>query len=167
MPDDTTPDTKEAPAPAPAPAPAVQSSSGPSSSTSFVSQTNGGRTIFGLLAFATLFSVVGNEIAAVQKAKSVPQAVNSFVTEGGRIIVGGTLATAFLLLVSHAGRGGETFAVGLALVTAASSMLVFGAPVWRELNTAFGTSGTTPAGLTPTVAPTTGAPSTTRTGATK
>lgn len=129
--------------------------------TTNVSNRNGGRTIFGLIAFATVFSLVGNEIKTVTAAPTTTGAVTGFVTEGGKIIIGGTLATAFLLLISHAGEGGQELAVGLSLVTAVSSMLVFGAPVWDLISKTLGSKPTVPLATTTTPTATTATPSTT------
>jgi hypothetical protein len=109
--------------------------------TETVNNTQGGRLIFGLVGLATVFSLVGNEIKVVTSSK---EPATGFVTEGGKIIIGGTLATAFLLLLSHAGGPGNTLAVGLSVVTAASSLLVFGSPVWDEINKLFSSKPTTP-----------------------
>jgi hypothetical protein len=119
------------------------------SSVSRSTSTNGSRTIVGLMFFATTFSLVGNEIKVVNAKNGQPS--SGIVTEGSRIILGGVFATALLTLLSHAGDNGRQFAVGLALVTTVSSLLVFGAPVWDAANKLF---GSTPTGATAATAAT-------------
>ena len=126
----------------------------PSSSTSRSSATQGSRTIVGLMFFAVTFSLIGNEIKVTSGAKGSTPA--GPVTEGGKIIIGGVFATALLTLLSHAGENGRQFAVGLALVTTATSVLVFGAPVWDSANSLFGSKPTTPVGSTAATSPTHG-----------
>jgi hypothetical protein len=106
------------------------------------------------MAFATAFSLAGNELKMIEGAKSLSSAVGGPITEGGRIIIGGTFATAILLMISHAGDAGRTFAVGVAAIAALSSTLVYGAPVWNALNTLFKSTPTKPltGGTTPTTA---------------
>ena len=114
--------------------------------TSKATLTEPGRIIFGLMIATVVFSVVGEEVTG--KAK-----VNPF-----KIILGGTIATSLLILVSHAGDAGEQFGVGLSVIAFTSSALVYGAPVWKAANSAFGskptssTTATTPS--TPTTTPT-------------
>lgn len=59
---------------------------------------------------------------------------------------GGTIAGVLLLSLSHIGAAGAEFAQGLAFVTAASSTLVFGGPVWTTLTGAFPTKNS-PGGI--------------------
>jgi hypothetical protein len=126
----------------------------PSSSSSRSTPTQGSRTITGLMFFAVLFSLVGNELKIANQPATGPQ--KDGVSEGGKIIIGGIFATALLTLLSHAGDNGRQFAVGLALVTTASSVLVFGAPVWDAANKLFGSTPTTPVGATTATKPTQG-----------
>jgi hypothetical protein len=134
-------------------------------------QTNspGGRTIFALMFFAIGFSLLGNEIKVVhaastpasQKAHGNP--VNSVVDAGakgvtvsGRIILGGFVATALLVMLSHAGNPGREWAVGLATVTTIASATVspYAMPVWSELSHLFGSTPTGTTGSTGTASPT-------------
>jgi hypothetical protein len=119
----------------------------PTSSSSKSSPRQGSRTIVGLMFFAVSFSLVGNEL----KDKA-----GNPITTGSKIILGGIAATAILTLISHAGDTGNELAVGLALVTTASSVLVFGGPVWDRANTLFGSKPSTPAGATTATTPTQG-----------
>lgn len=106
-----------------------------------------GRLIFALMIFTMAFSIVGEEIGSSSGKKPT---LNPFL-----IIFGGTTATAFLTLLTHAGEAGETLGVGLATVAFTSSTLVYGKPVWDALNKAFGSKPTTPVGrTTPTTSPT-------------
>jgi hypothetical protein len=128
-----------------------------------ISNTKAGMTIAGLMAWSVMFALVGNEIT-VTKTGSATAKITSPITEGGKIILGGTLGTAFLLMISHAGSGGQQLATGLALLTAVSSMVVWGKPVFSEMSNLFGTTKPT-APLTTTTLNTSPTPATT--GATK
>lgn len=118
-------------------------------STSRSSPTSNSRTIVGLMFFAVTFALIGNEI---KQGKGGTQ-TGGLVTEGSKIILGGVFATAILTLISHAGEPGKQFAVGLAVVTTATSMLVYGGPVWSAAGNIFGSS--TPTNPTAATAPTT------------
>jgi hypothetical protein len=120
----------------------------PSSSSSRTVQSAPGRMIVGLMFFGVTFALVSNEIAP--KTSSSP--VNE-VTEGGKIIIGGIAATVALVLLSHAGEQGAQFATGLALITAVTSVLVKGGPVWASLSKVVGTKPIVP---TTATTPTTG-----------
>lgn len=128
---------------------------GPTQSSSTSRPTNvGSRSIVGLMFFAVAFALVGNEIKISNgNAGAVTKQVG-LVTEGSRIVLGGVFATTFLVLISHAGSGGQQLATGLALVTTATSLLVYGGPVWSAAGAIFGTTkGTTPsAGTSATAA---------------
>ena len=126
----------------------------PTTSTSKSSSTQGSRTIVGLMFFATSFALIGNELE--DKAGSP-------ITSGSKIILGGIVATSLLTLVSHAGDTGRQFAVGVALVTPATSLLVFGGTpgnpgqVWKKLGAVVGTTkATTPTASTAATTPTKG-----------
>jgi hypothetical protein len=127
-----------------------------------ISNTKAGMTVAGLMAWSVMFALVGNEITVVKSGSAAAKAISP-ITEGGKIILGGTLGTAFLLMISHAGSGGQQLATGLALLTAVSSMVVWGKPVFGELSNLFGSKPTTP--LTTTTLNTSPTPATT--GATK
>jgi hypothetical protein len=119
---------------------------GPTASSSRSSpSSSGSRMIVGLMGFAVAFSLVGNEIKVLNGTAAKG---TGFVTEGGKIILGGAFATAILTLISHAGDGGRELATGLALVTLATSALVYGGPVWSALGKVF--SNPTPAPTVPT-----------------
>jgi hypothetical protein len=94
-----------------------------------------GRLIFGLMTFTVVFSLVGEEISTGQGNE--PK-VSPFL-----IIFGGTVATSLLVLLSHAGEGGEELATGLALVTFISAATaIYTKPVWDAANKAFGSTPT-------------------------
>lgn len=120
--------------------------------TSSVVQSAPARTITMLMAFTVGFALLGHEID-VANAKSTttsPNKVATGVTVGGRILLGGFLAGGLLIGLSHAGAPGAELAEGLALVSMATSVLVYGGPVWSVLGRLVGNS-------TPT-APTTSNP---------
>lgn len=95
--------------------------------------TAAGRLIFGLMFFTVLFALVSDEIGAAGGTNPTPK------VPAIKIIIGGTVATSLLTLLSHAGDAGEKFATGLALIAFASGTLVYGKPVWDAANKAFGT----------------------------
>ena len=113
--------------------------------TSTITEDANSRIIFALMSFAVLFSLVGNEIKAVNNPQTGSTGV---VTVAGRIILGGFFATSLLVLVSHAGEPGRKIGVGLATVATLSSVLVYGKPVWDSANTLFGSKPTTALGPT-------------------
>jgi len=118
-----------------------------------------GSTIVGLMAWSAMFALVGNEINTVQAGKGVSGAakdVTTPITEGGKIIIGGTVGTAFLLMLSHAGTGGQELATGLALITAVSSMIIWGKPVFGLLSNTFSSKPTTPISTSLNTVPTVG-----------
>ena len=177
---DETP-TTEGPAPSTEPS-SEPSSEGPSrtrsaasSATSTAKQrveaTSSSRTIFGLMVFAVGFALIGNEVqilskktpkAAATTVGAVSQA-GSTITSSGRIILGGFFATSILVLLSHAGDPGKQFAVGLAGITALSSVLIKGGAVWGAANSAFGSTPTSPLSTASGGTSPTGATSTTST----
>lgn len=131
-----------------APASSGTSSGGGGAAPSSTSSTtrsvpNASRKVVGLMAFAVLFSVIGEEIKAV-KATNSKTAPGTF-TGPAKIILGGTIATAILSFAAETGSTGQQFAVGLAAVTAGTAMLIEGGPVWSLLNKFF---GSTPTGST-------------------
>jgi hypothetical protein len=134
-------------------------------STTAVTTTGDTKIIVALIAWGVLFAIIGREIEQIQgTAPKVgsPQNASQAITSSGRIIVGGFAAAALLSLLAHAGGPGRTFAVGLAAVTAISSMLVYGQPVWTELAYLTRSSpGATPTTPTASTAPTVGATNTT------
>ena len=124
---------------------AAQSRTTSSRSSVNLTPTAGSRTIFGLMAFAVLFSLVGNEIKSFQ---SVPTASKNPVSTGVRIIIGGFAGSMVLILVSKAGEPGRKFAVGTASVVTVAAVFVYGGPVWKALAGVFGSQPTKPTGAT-------------------
>lgn len=112
-----------------------------------------GRMIFGLMTFTMAFSLIGGEL---EKNQGKPQTVNPIT-----IIVGGTIATSLLTLISHAGEPGERLGVGLATVAFVTAALVYGKPVWDAANNAFGSKPTPRLTATTPSTPTTGVTATT------
>lgn len=120
------------------------SGGGGSSSTTRTSSTNGSGTVVALMGITVLFSLIGNEVKALQgtPAEGNVAVAGATLTTAGRIIVGGLVATTALTLLTHAGNGGRQFAVGLALVAMATSTLVYGGPVWKALSALLGGQAT-------------------------
>jgi hypothetical protein len=116
---------------------------GSSRSTVSYSPSSGSRTIFGLMAFAVTFALVGTEIESFQKA---PTATKNPVSDGVKIILGGFIGSAVLIMVSKAGEPGRKAAVGTAVVVVITSVVVKGKPVWDLVNKLFGSKPTTPLG---------------------
>ena len=119
-----------------------------------ISNTRSGTTIAGLMAWSVMFALFGNEVNTLESKSSTTKKVTGPITEGGKIIIGGTIGTAILLMISHAGPGGQQLATGLALVTAVSSMLIWGKPVFGLLDKAFGSTPTAPVSTTLNTSPT-------------
>jgi len=119
-----------------------------------ISNTKAGTTIAGLMAWSVMFALFGNEVNTLESKSSTTKKVTGPITEGGKIIIGGTIGTAILLMISHAGPGGQQLATGLALVTAVSSMLIWGKPVFGLLEKAFGSTPTAPVSTTLNTSPT-------------
>ena len=113
-----------------------------------VTNTQGARTVTAIMLFTVAFALVGHEIKAVSTKKSAT-AKSGVLTTGGRILLGGFVATTLLVLLSHAGTGGRQFAVGVASVALVTTALVEGQPVWYTLGKAV--SATPSKGSTPTV----------------
>jgi hypothetical protein len=112
------------------------------------------------MAFTVIFALIGNEIKTLgadagQPKESDPTVAGDVLTAGGRIILGGMVATSLLVLLTHAGNAGRQFAVGLAAVAMASSTLVYGGPVWSAMGTTFGSQPTGGTSSTTPTAPTT------------
>jgi hypothetical protein len=133
-----------------------------------------GRTIFGFMAFAVLFSVIGAEIRTVQAAASTTALHNpttpapnpgGLLYEPPLIFLGGTVATAILVLMADTGETGRTLGVGLAGITLAAAVLVNGGPVWTLINKLVSSKPTTPLSGTTATAPTTTSTTTNPTGA--
>lgn len=100
------------------------------------------RMIAALMFFTVAFSLVGNEIKGKKNTTGL-------ITEPAKIVLGGTAATAALVLISHAGDAGRQFAVGLALISFSTSALVYGGPVWRSLSSLTGRPGAVARNSTP------------------
>jgi hypothetical protein len=108
-----------------------------------------GRMIVTLLGFTVAFSLVGEWVAPPAKPGATPQ-LSPFT-----ILFGGAVAASTLILISHAGPAGETFATGLALVAFLTATLVYGKPVWDAINKTVGgkpTGNTGKTGLSPSTA---------------
>jgi hypothetical protein len=138
------------------PPPSPSAPSAPTIQKSILVKEHTGRQIFGLMSFAVVFSLVGFELGkfgetgGVEKANPVP-----YISSGGRIILGGFVGASLLVGLSHFGDGAAQLAVGLALVTSASAILVYGGPVWKGLGTVFGHGPTKPLTATTPTTPTT------------
>jgi hypothetical protein len=118
--------------------------------TSRVTDTQGARTVTAVMLFTVAFALVGHEIKAVSTKKSAT-AKAGVLSTGGRILLGGFVATTLLVLLSHAGTGGRQFAVGLASIALVTTALVEGKPVWDAIGNAVSatsTKGATPTGAT-------------------
>jgi hypothetical protein len=116
------------------------------------------RTIAGLMIFAGVFSLVGNEI---KRAQNPATGVPGLVSEPARIFLGTTIGGTLLLILADAGKPGKELATGLAVITFASAALIYGAPVWDLLGNLFaGKQGPTSTGSSPSTKATgtTGAP---------
>jgi len=112
-----------------------------------VTDTQGARTVTAVMLFTVAFALIGHEIKAVSTKKSAT-AKSGVLTTGGRILLGGFVATTLLVLLSHAGTGGRQFAVGVASVALVTTALVEGKPVWDAIGNAV--SATPSKGSTPT-----------------
>jgi len=140
------------------------------------SPTNSARSVVGLMGFAVIFSLIGDEIAIAQGPPNQPGQKGYGVSlvpvnqqtgqplgggalgTGAVIIIGGFVAAALLVALTGAGEAGRKFAVGLAGVTAATSVLVYGGPAWASLNRIVNgnaTGSTNPTGNAGNTAPTT------------
>lgn len=105
-----------------------------------------GQNIFALMAATVVFSLLGNEVEA-SKNKTNP------VGSSGRILLGGAIAGTILIGISNMGDPGAELGQGLAIVAAATSVLVYGGPVWTLLGGLFGS--TAPTSSTISTVPTT------------
>jgi hypothetical protein len=114
---------------APPPPPAAKATPQPAPAKSFIisgsdinAPTFSGdtRTIAALVTFASAFALVGVEVKA---SKGVHHA------NPATVIIGGGVAAVILTLISHAGDAGRSMAMGLAIVTFASSLVINGGPV--------------------------------------
>lgn len=122
--------------------------------TTTTNPTNSARSVAGLMGFAVLFSLIGNEVSVAQGNK--PAKLANGLDKGATIIIGGFVAAALLTALTGAGEAGRKFAVGLAGVTLATSALVYGGPVWHAISVAVGAAGasSTPTGNTASTKPT-------------
>jgi hypothetical protein len=105
---------------APPPAPAIPRATPTKVEISAPSFSGDTRTIAALVTFASAFALVGVE---VKSSKGVHHA------NPATVIIGGGVAAVILTLISHAGETGKSMAMGLAIVTFASSFLINGGPV--------------------------------------
>ena len=129
--------------------------------TTTVTNTANGKLVVGLMGTTIVFSVIGAELQAFVGPTATQVGLHSGPGGTGavagstgavRIIIGGTVATALLVGLTHAGNAGRQFAVGLALVSMVTATLVYGGPVWVALNSMFGVK---PTGGTAATTPTT------------
>ena len=121
---------------------------------STISESPSARTIAGFMGFAMIFSIVGAEIRSIHPAKGA-KPTGALFTEPVLIFLGGTVATAILVLIADTGDSARQVAVafaGLSLLTAA---LVNGGPVWSALGSTFGAKSTGSTGTTGTTPVTT------------
>ncbi len=126
-------------------------------SSSKVLTTEGAPTVVALMGVTVVFALIGNELDILAgTTKPGKPGGGNVITAGGKIIVGGFVATTLLVLLTHAGEVGRQTALGLALVTMVTTTLVYGGPVWLAMNNAFGSSGSTP--TTPNAIPSPTAP---------
>jgi hypothetical protein len=117
--------------------PSSTASAPPSSSTSTrTTVPEGGRLVVGLMVTSAGFAIGTNAVRHAQGA-AVP-------VGDARILLGGSVATVALVMLTHGGDAARSFAVGLALVTAVTSMLVFGGPVWETLGKYIGSTKPSP-----------------------
>lgn len=119
-----------------------------SSSTATVRPTGSTKTIVAMMAFATVFSVVGAEIRAAKSTQAVPTRLGHALSDPFIIILGGTTGAALLTLLALAGDTGRTFATGLAGLTLVTALFVNGGPVWDALRHVTGSQPTAPLGRT-------------------
>ena len=112
-----------------------------------------------LMAFTVIFAVIGEEIKANQTQS--PNKPNPGAFSGPvKVFLGGAVAGTLLIAIAHAGDAGAQFATGLAMISAATAILVDGGPVWTYLAKTGGGSAP-PTAPSVSTAPT---PSTTPTG---
>lgn len=93
------------------------------------------RMIVAFMFFAGVFAIIGYE----KKSKTN---TTQKIANPAEIVLGGTVAAVALTLLSHAGEGGKKFAVGLAGVTFASSVLINGSSVFTSVKILEGATGT-------------------------
>ena len=84
------------------------------------------RAIVGFMGAAVVFAIIGDVVK--QKTQSVPS--GSYV----KIVLGGTLGTGLLVLLSEAGSGPASFAKGLAAITLVASVVINGLPVFNGID---------------------------------
>lgn len=139
----------------------MSNGSGGSTSRSVTSPTNSARTVAGLMGISVLFALIGNEINTGTNGGK-PKKLANGMDKGATIIIGGFIAAGLLTALTGAGEAGRKFAVGLAGVTAATTVLVYGKPVWDVISVMVGgkatggTGGTKATGATTATAPTHG-----------
>jgi len=108
------------PAPTSQPAPAPRPARPQTVTVSTPTFSGDTRTIAALVTFASAFALVGVEVKA---SKGVTHA------NPATVIIGGGVAAVILTLISHAGEAGKSMAMGLAIVTFTSSLVINGGPV--------------------------------------
>lgn len=113
-----------------------------------------------LMAFTIVFAVIGEEIKANKTQNPNTPAIGAF-SGPVKVFMGGAVAGTLLIAIAHAGEVGQQFAIGLAMVSAATAVLVDGGPVWQYLSRTVGSSAppstpTTPTAPAPSTVPTGG-----------
>jgi hypothetical protein len=113
------------------------------------------RRIVGLMGITVVFALISDEIAVVSGKRTTtivpgPAGPVPVSTNGVRIVIGGAVATAILLVLTEVGDDATELAQGLALTAMVATLFIKGAPVWNLITRV--QSGTVP--LTP-VSPTT------------
>lgn len=102
------------------------------------------RKIMGLMAFAVIFSLIGDEIDKAEGPDQTNAQAEGFFSSGAKIILGGMIATGILMFVAEFGSGGAQLSQGLAGTAAVAAMFVKGGPVWKGISNLMGGTASTP-----------------------
>jgi hypothetical protein len=108
------------------------------------------RRIVSLMAFAVIFSVIGDEIGNAKLNQNQTSTAVTDLSSPAKIILGGTIATALLSFLAEAGDIGATWATGLAGTACLTSVLIKGAPVWDGISNILKSSNSSGTPTTPT-----------------
>jgi len=110
--------------------------------------TEGGHLVVALMFFTVLFALVGEDIKGnISPGQGSTSGISADITKGGRIIVGGFIATSLLVLATHAGEPGRQLGVGLAIVAFVTAAFVEGKPVWDAIDKVVGSGSTQPGAI--------------------
>ncbi len=90
--------------------------------TSYSAATRPTQSVVTFMGMTVIVSIIGAEVGVARGTL----AGGNFISKPVEIIIGGTVATIVLSLIAKAGEPGQQFAVGLALVTFISALLVYG-----------------------------------------